>query len=211
MEKVLVATNNQNKLSEFKLILKDYEIISLKEAGIEADLDELGETFVANATMKASAVNDFIYQRDGKHFDGIIIADDTGLMVDALGGFPGIKTRRFLGEDVSDEERNNFIINKLNEIEGCNRGAEMCTCIALIKNDEIIYAMGETEGTISKEPRGKNGFGFDSIFEVSYPTDSQCCRGRYSGLTLAELPTREKHRISSRKRALVKLIKAGAL
>lgn len=210
MRDIIVATLNEGKLNDFKFILRDYNVIGMKEAGIDVDIEETGLSFMNNALLKAHFVNDYILNRDKKYFDGVILSDDSGLLVDALNGFPGIVTKRFLGVNVSDKDRNSFIINELNKIPNCDRRAEVCTTVVAIKDGDNIYqSTGEIEGVITLEERGKNGFGFDSIFQVTYDKGNANYTGRYDGLTLAELPTREKNRISSRRRALNKFIKAG--
>ena len=189
--KIVVATNNQGKIDEFKALLKDYEVVSLKEAGIDKEVEEVEETFSANSRLKAREI--------AKLTDEIVLADDSGLLVKSLDDFPGVKTHRFLGDDATDEDRNNYIIDKLKGKEGNERAAEFVTCITAIIDGEEYTVTGVTEGVITKEPRGKNGFGFDPIFETE------------SGKTLAELPKIQKNRASSRRRALNKLIKMKIL
>ena len=189
--KIIVATNNAGKIKEIKKILKEYDIISLQEAGINIDIKETGETFSENARIKAREI--------AKLTDEIVLADDTGLSIKCLDGFPGVKTHRFLGENATDEERNNYIIEKLKGKTGEERAAEVVTCIALIKDKEEYVVTGVTEGIIAEKPRGKKGFGFDPIFETSF------------GKTLAEISPYQKNRASSRKIALTKLKKMNIL
>ena len=189
--KIIVASNNEGKISEIKAILKEYEILSLKEAGLNLDIEEYGETFITNSKIKAREV--------AKLTDEIVLADDSGLCVKALDDFPGVQTHRFLGENATDEDRNNYIISKLKGKEGNERAADFITCITVIIDGKEYTVTGVTEGIITKEPRGKNGFGFDPIFETE------------SGKTLAELPKIQKNRASSRRRALNKLIKMKIL
>jgi len=186
MEEIILATNNKGKLEEIKQILKDKKIISLKDAGIEIDVVEDKDTFEGNAIKKASEIS----KMTGK----TCIADDSGICIDVLDGFPGVFTARFLGENVSQEERNTYLIEKLKGKEKQERRAEVITCIALvIPNGETKVFKGVLEGYISKERRGTNGFGFDEIFELE------------DGRTLAELNSEYKNEISSRKSALNQL------
>ena len=188
MEQIILATNNKGKISELKAILKDREILSLNEAGINIEVEEDKETFEGNALKKASE----IAKLTGK----TCIADDSGLCIDVLDGFPGVKTARFLGENSTQDERNSYILEKMNGIGKEKRKASVITCIAMVnsKGEQKIYT-GILEGYISTEKRGNNGFGFDEIFELE------------NGLTLAELEVEEKNKISSRNKALNQLKK----
>jgi len=186
MEQIILATNNKGKISELKEILKNNEVISLKEAGIDIEVDEDKETFEGNAIKKATEIS----KLTGK----VCIADDSGLCIEALNGFPGVKTARFLGENATQEERNNYILEKMNGIEKEHRKAKVITCIAMVKPNEEEKVYTEIlEGYIANEKRGDNGFGFDEIFELE------------TGKTLAELEQIEKNKISSRSKALNKL------
>ena len=189
--KIIVATNNKGKAKEIKSILKKYEVVTLDEAGIKLDVEETGETFSENAKIKAREV--------AKYTDDIVLADDSGLLIKSLDGFPGVKTHRALGREATDEKINDYILEKLEGKEGDERSAEVVTCIAVIKNKKEYVVTGVTEGRIADKPRGKNGFGFDPIFETLF------------GKTLAEIPTYQKNRASSRKTALTKLKKLNIL
>lgn len=186
MEEIILATNNKGKIAELKEILKDRKVISLKEAGINIEVEEDKETFEGNALKKASEI--------AKITGKICITDDSGLCIEELDGFPGVKTARFLGEDATQEERNNYILEKMDGIEKEKRKASVITCIAVVnpKGEEETY-IGKLDGYISTERRGKNGFGFDEIFELE------------NGLTLAKLNSEEKNKVSSRNQALKKL------
>ena len=185
MGKIIVATNNSGKLREIKEILKEYEIISLKDLNLKVDVIENGKTFKENALKKAKEVF--------KATNIPSIADDSGLCIDALNGFPGINTARFLGESASDEDRNNYILEKMKDKKESERTAEVVCSIAYVdcKNEFIVE--GVIKGKIPYQKRGNNGFGFDPIFELE------------NGKTLAELEEYEKNNISSRKIALEKL------
>lgn len=189
--KIIVASNNKGKIEEVKSILKDYEVLSLSEAGINIEVEENGKTFSENSKLKARAVS--------KLTDEIVLADDSGLEVHALNDFPGVETHRFLGEDATDEDRNNYIIKQLEGKEGNDRAATCVTYITVIIDGKEYTVVGVTDGFITKEPRGKNGFGFDPIFETT------------RGTTFAEMFKSDKDMISSRRRALNKLKKMHIL
>ena len=186
--KIIVATNNKSKLKEIKEILKGVEIISQEEAGIEIDVDENAETFEGNALIKAREIY--------KLTKSACIADDSGLCIEYLEGFPGVKTKRFLGENASNEDRNNYYIEKLKGLPKEKRKAKVVTAIAYIDEDgnESVY-IGELKGYIAEEQRGENGFAFDKVVELD------------NGKTIAELSAEEKNKISSRNLALQKLYK----
>ena len=186
--KIIVATNNKSKLKEIKEILKGIEIISQEEAGIEIDVDENAETFEGNALLKVREIY--------KLTKSACIADDSGLCIEYLDGFPGVKTKRFLGENASNEDRNNYYIEKLKGLPKEKRKAKVVTAIAYIDEDgnESVY-IGELNGYIAEEQRGENGFAFDKVVELD------------NGKTIAELSAEEKNKISSRNLALQKLYK----
>lgn len=186
-QKIVMATNNKGKLKEVREILNDYEILSLSDLNCEIDVEEDKETFEGNSLKKAREISKLLKMP--------CIADDSGLCIEALKGFPGVKTARFLGEDATQDERNNYLINELEQKE--NRKAQVVTVMSYvdIEKSEEIVARGELQGYIAKEKRGNNGFGFDEIFELE------------NGKTLAELESEEKNEISSRRRALENLKK----
>lgn len=183
MKEILVATNNKGKLEEIKQILKDYNLLSLKDIGCKVNVDEDGKTFEENAIKKAKEIS--------KITNMPCIADDSGLCIDVLNGWPGVHTARFLGENATDEDRNNYILEKMKNEK--NRSAKVVCAIAYYYKEDTIVVRGEIEGKIPKEKRGENGFGFDSIFELE------------NEKTLAELTNEEKNKVSSRKIALEKL------
>lgn len=187
MEEIILATNNKGKIKEIKEILKDKKIISLKEAGIDIEIEEDKESFEENALKKASEIS--------KLTKKTCIADDSGLCIEQLNGFPGVLTARFLGEGATQEERNNYILEKMKGLKKEKRKAQAITCIAVVKanGEERIYK-GILDGYIARNKRGTNGFGFDEIFELE------------SGKTLAQLDSFEKNLISSRKKAIEQLI-----
>ena len=186
MEEIILATNNNGKIKELQEILKEYKLLSLKEANINIEIEEDKDTFEGNALKKAEEIC--------KITNKTCIADDSGLCVDALDGFPGVYTARFLGEDATQEQKNNYILEKLKRTKKEERTAKVITCIAIVKpNGEEKTYVGELNGYIAENKRGNNGFGFDEIFELD------------NGKTLAELEKEDKNKISSRSIALEKL------
>lgn len=158
---MIFATGNQGKIKEIKAILGDIgeEIISMKEAGIDIDIVEDGSSFEENAVIKAKAVMQLTGQ--------LVLADDSGLEVDALGGEPGIYSARYLGEDTSYEIKNRNIIERLEGVEGEARSARfVCVIAAAFPNGDVVTTRGTIEGVIAKEPAGENGFGYDPIVYV---------------------------------------------
>lgn len=187
MKKILVATNNVGKLKEIKEILKDYELLSLKDINCEIEVNEDQDTFEGNAKKKAEEIS--------KITNMPCIADDSGLCIENLQGWPGVYTARFLGENTTPTQRNDAILEKMKNLEDKDRRAKVICVMAYFEKGKFIVAKGETEGKISQSPRGKNGFGFDPIFEIE------------NGKTYAELSDVEKNSISHRRKALENLEK----
>lgn len=186
-KKIVFATGNKNKVREAGEILSalGFEVISQKEAGVEVDVEETGRTFAENALIKARAVA-------GKCPDMVVIADDSGLVVDALGGEPGIYSSRYMGEDTPYEVKNREIIKRLSDVEGEDRSARfVCAIAAVLPGGKELSALGTIEGVIAHEPYGQGGFGYDPIFMVPE-----------LGKTTAELAPDEKNEISHRGKAL---------
>lgn len=189
MTKIILASNNQNKVTEVKEILKDknVEIVSLKEAGIDVDVEENGTTFEENALIKARTVC--------KMTGNITMADDSGLEVDYMDKQPGVYSARFMGHDTSYDIKNKAIIDKLEGVEGDARSARFVAAIAVVFPDgKEIVTKGTMEGLIAREPAGDNGFGYDPI--VYLP--------EYD-MTSAQLSPEEKNKISHRGKALKKM------
>lgn len=183
--KIIVATKNKGKIKEIKKILAGHDVVSQGEAGIDIDVEENGTTFAENAMIKASAI--------AKRCDCAVIADDSGIEVDALGGAPGIYSARYCGENATDEDR---VIKLLDEVKDKdNRGAQFKCAIALILPDgEKHIFEGIVRGTLDFEVRGQNGFGYDPIF-IPDGYDK----------TFGELDSSIKDRISHRAKALMAL------
>lgn len=191
MDKIVFATTNEGKVKEIKEILKDFpiEVVSMKEMGITADIEENGTTFEENSLIKARAL---------VKLTGLpALADDSGLEVDYLNGEPGIYSARYLGRDTDYDYKNNYIIDKLSEAKGEERSARFVCVISLVLPDGREFVeKGVVEGLIGYEQKGENGFGYDPIFYLP----------EY-GKTSAELPPEEKNRISHRGKALTAMKK----
>ena len=177
---MIIATNNKGKIREIKEIFKNYELYSLKDKGIDIDVVEDQDTFYGNALKKAKEIYAITNEP--------VIADDSGLCVLELNGWPGVLTHRFLGETATDEERNKAIIDKVNSLS--KRDAQVVCNVIYYDGSRTIIGEGIINGFISKERRGINGFGFEEIFELE------------DGKTLAELTPDEKNQISARALAL---------
>ena len=191
--KIIFATGNEGKMREIREILRDMdaEILSMKEAGIEIDIEENGSTFEENAEIKARAVAAAV--RTGEMPDDIIVlADDSGLEIDALHKEPGIYSARYLGEDTPYSVKNKNLIDRLEGVPDNKRTARfVCAIAAVLPGGESIVSRGVIEGRIDYEEKGSNGFGYDPIFYVP-----EFCA------TTAQLDTAEKNRVSHRARAL---------
>ena len=190
MKKIVFATGNMGKMREIREIMDGcgYEIVSLKEAGADPEIVEDGTTFEENALIKARAVHELIS-------DAIVMADDSGLVVDALGGEPGIYSARYLGEDTPYTVKNNDIIRRLEGVPDEKRSARFVCAIAAVLPDGSEKVVRETvEGRIGYEEKGEHGFGYDPIFYVPE-----------LGCTTGEIPELEKNKISHRGKALRKM------
>ena len=189
--KLIFATGNMGKMREIREIMADLdvEVLSMKEAGVFADVEENGSTFMENAFIKARAIAKNVKEQG---IDAVVLADDSGLVVDALNGEPGIYSARYLGEDTSYAIKNANIIKRLEGVPDEERTARFVCAIAAVFPDGSEKCSEATyEGIIGYEEKGKNGFGYDPIL---YLPD----RGCYS----AELDMDEKNRISHRGKAL---------
>lgn len=184
--KILVASRNEGKIREIKEILGNNEIITLNDIKNTVEVIEDGNTFEENAKKKAKEIYDL----------NLIpcIADDSGICIKKYDGWPGVETARFLGKDKAGNEcsteRNEFILNKMKGLVKEERIVDYITVIVYYDGKEFKIGKGILSGFIAKEAKGKNGFGFDEIFELE------------DGRTLAELDSQEKNAISSRKKAL---------
>ncbi len=187
MKKILVATSNKEKLKEIKDILKDCELLSLQDINCKIEVCEDQETFEGNAKKKAKEISELN--------NVPCLADDSGLCIEKLNDWPGVYTDRFLGSNSTAEERNQAILEKMKNLKEEERRAKVVCVIAYYEKGKFVISRGEVEGKIAMEPRGYNGFGFDSIFELE------------NGKTYAEMSQEEKNAISHRKIALENLKK----
>ena len=185
--RIVFATGNAGKVREVKAILADLnmEVLSMKEAGVYAEAEENGTTFAENAMIKAKDIA-------AKVSDAIVMADDSGLVVDALNGEPGIYSARYLGEDTPYSIKNANIIERLEGIPVEGRSARfVCAIAAVLPDGRVLSTEGTIEGYIGYEERGNGGFGYDPIFMVP----------EY-GCSTAELSAEAKNAISHRGKAL---------
>lgn len=182
-----LATKNAGKVREIKKILPEFDIQTMTEAGIELDIEENGETFEENALIKARAI--------WKVCGGLVIADDSGLEIDYLGGQPGVHSSRFMGEDTDYVIKNRELIHRLEKAKEGERKAHFVAVIACILPDGREFTTrGTMEGEIAMEPSGTEGFGYDPIL---YLPDYGC--------TSAQISLEEKNKISHRGKALKKM------
>lgn len=186
MERLIFATGNEHKMQEIRMILADcgYEIMSMKQAGIDVDIVEDGKTFEENAIIKATAI--------AKIAGCVVLADDSGLEVDAMDKMPGIYSARWQGEDTPYSIKNQMIIDNLANVSEEERTARfVCAIAAAFPDGRVETRRGTIEGVIAHEPAGDNGFGYDPIFFVPE-----------FGKTTAELSPEQKNEISHRGKAL---------
>lgn len=185
-QKIIFATGNEGKMKEVRSILRDLglPVLSMKEAGADPEIVENGSTFGENAEIKAREV--------WKITGGIVLADDSGLVVDYIGGEPGIYSARYMGEHTSYEIKNRNIINRLKGAAGESRSARfVCNIAAVLPDGQVLHTEETMEGLIAEEPAGQGGFGYDPIlFLPGY------------GVTSAEITMEEKNKISHRGKAL---------
>ena len=193
-QQIVFATGNAGKMREIREILGDtgMEILSMKEAGIQADIVEDGTTFEENAVIKAKAVAELLMRSSGEHSGAIVLADDSGLEIDALNKEPGIYSARYMGEDTPYSIKSRNLIERLAGVPDEKRTARfVCAIAAAMPDGEVITTQGVIEGRIGYEEKGDNGFGYDPIFHVP----------EY-GCTTAQLTEEQKNRISHRGKAL---------
>ncbi|MCR5597350.1 MAG: non-canonical purine NTP pyrophosphatase [Lachnospiraceae bacterium] len=219
MQTIVFATTNEGKLSEIKRIMEglDIELLTMKQIGFTEDIDEDGQTFEDNAAIKAVAVAGFIKENRPEYADAIIMADDSGLEIDAMGKMPGVQSHRWLGERTYEQAMTDII----NELEGkpenertarfvCSVSASGDAVKPIVTDEEALKYNGaavvrETvEGMVAHELKGENGFGYDPFFYVP----------EY-GCTTAEMSPDRKNEISHRGKAVRamrdRLVKAGIL
>ena len=184
LNKLIVATGNQGKLKEIRAILGETEVLGLHDLPFSVEIIEDGDTFEANAQKKAETLM--------KKLALPVLADDSGLVVDALSGRPGVYSARFAGENASDADNNRKLLSELREIPEEQRTARFVCVMCLVMPDGTVYTTrGEAEGCILRQARGENGFGYDPLFYV-----------KEYDKTFAELSAEEKNAVSHRGKAL---------
>jgi len=189
LSKLIIATNNQGKVREMKALLAGVydEVCSLRDEGIVIEVVEDGTTFLENAAKKAVEIS-LLTEAD-------VVADDSGLCVDALAGAPGVYSARFAGEHATDEENRQKLLAKMSGVEKRERGARFVCAIVLAREGKILFSCeGECGGMIAQKPAGEGGFGYDSLF---YSEEY--------GQTFAQLDASVKNQISHRAKALAAL------
>ena len=189
MEKLIVASNNKNKLREFAAIMGGrYEIVSMCDAGIDVDIEENGTTFEENALTKAEYV--------AKVTGYAAIADDSGLEVDALGGAPGVYSARYCGRHGDDEANNDLLLENLKNVPAPRTGRYVAAIALVRPGKAAIVRRGTCDGEILFERRGTGGFGYDPLFVCE------------TGETFAEVSAETKNAISHRKRGIEAVVRA---
>lgn len=186
MDRIIFATGNEDKLKEIRMILQDtgVEVVSMREAGIHAEIVEDGKTFEENAAIKARTVMEISGEP--------VLSDDSGLEIDALDGAPGVHSARFMGTDTSYEIKNAAILGKLSGVPDEKRTARfVCAVVCALPDGRMFTCRQTMEGRIGYESRGGNGFGYDPIFYLP----------EY-GCSSAELSPEKKNEISHRGKAL---------
>lgn len=188
MMKLIIASNNKGKIREYKQLLEQfgYDVVSQREAGINIEVEETGTTFAENSALKARAIYEIT--------KCAVLADDSGLVVDALGGEPGVYSARYGGCD-NDTDRVALILSKMKDVKDDDRTAHFVCTIHFIKpSGEEIAVEGRVYGKIGYEPLGENGFGYDPIF-------------MYEGKSFAQVSAETKNSVSHRANALNKLVR----
>ena len=189
--RLIFATGNKGKMNEIREIMSDsVPVLSMAEAGVSTDVEEDGNSFMENSFIKARAVARTCKEKGID--DAIVLADDSGLVVDALNGEPGIYSARYLGEDTPYSIKNAKIIERLNGVSDEDRTARfVCAIAAVLPDGRELATRAAIEGRIGYGEKGKNGFGYDPIFYVPE-----------FGKTTAELTEEEKNQVSHRGKAL---------
>lgn len=189
MRKIIIATKNQGKVKDFQTLFSkyDYEVVSLLDFPQIGDIEETGTSFEENAVLKAESIS--------KELNEIVLADDSGLIVDMLDGRPGVYSARYAGEQKNDQDNIEKVLQELQGVEDESRTARFYCALALARpHGETIVVHGTCEGRIAHESYGENGFGYDPIFYILEEEK-----------TMAQLTPEEKNKISHRRNALKKL------
>jgi XTP/dITP diphosphohydrolase len=184
-KRLLLATNNAGKAAEYRALLEGcgWELVTPRDLDLHLEVEEVAGDYAENARIKAEAF--------AKASGLVVLADDSGIEVDALGGAPGPLSARFGGEDASDEQRVALLLDRLKGVPPERRSARFRCLIAVVRPEgEVGFFEGQCEGRVAEEPQGEGGFGYDPVFLLPE-----------RGLTVAELPPEEKNAISHRGRA----------
>lgn len=187
MERLIIATSNKSKKREFEEMLPDMRVLCFKDLGLSYDIEETGSTFFENALIKARRVKEDFPE-------DYVLADDSGLEVEALGGAPGVYTARYAGENATDGENIDKLLSAL-ENAGNRRAKFVCSLALVTPAGEVISAHGESCGEILKERSGRGGFGYDPVF-FSYDLQKG----------FGECTEEEKNSVSHRGRAIKELL-----
>lgn len=183
---MILATNNSNKTKQFKMLFPELHLKSLKDLNIKIDINENGKTFEENAIIKAKA----IYNLTGQS----VLADDSGIAINELNGWPGVETHRIMDKNSTNDQRNAMILEKMKNIPQKKRGCKVICSLALCdKSGKVYTTSGILDRFIAFSPKGENKFGFDEIVEIM------------PGITLAELNDEEKNQTSARSIASKKM------
>jgi len=189
LPRLIVASNNKNKLREFDAILGHlYTVVSMRDAGLDVDIEEDGTTFEENALIKAEYV--------ARAMDCAAIADDSGLEVDALDGAPGVYSARYCGRHGDDEANNDLLLENLKDVPAPRTGRYVAAIALVRPGKKAIVRRGTCDGEILFERRGQGGFGYDPLFQCE------------TGETFAEVSMETKNAISHRKRGIVAVLEA---
>lgn len=191
MKKIVLASNNKHKIEEFKQLFPEYEVLALKDIGFMEDIVEDGTTFFENSMIKARTISEYL---KSKGIEASVIADDSGLCVDALNGEPGIYSARYAAEH-NDSANRKKLLDKLNGVSD-RKAYFNCTLVELFPNGEYITVDGKTFGNITEEEIGDTSFGYDCLFLSDE-----------LGKTFGEATSDEKNSVSHRGRAIQQLKK----
>ena len=189
---IVLATQNPNKAREIQEMLDGaYNVVSMEEMGIHDELVENGKTIEENSELKARQLRNLLHDPNA-----VVMADDTGLYVDALDGAPGVFSARYAGDDVSYEQNNEKRLKELKDVKPEDRTAEFKTCITLLTPEsDLITVTGTVPGSITESRKGASGFGYDPLFIE-----------KSTGRTYAEMTEDEKNQVSHRKEAISRIV-----
>ena len=204
MKQIIFATGNKDKLVEIREILSGAEIIAMSETGFDREIEENGKDFKENALIKASAVAEYIRKEKPEYAEALVLADDSGLVIDAMGGMPGVQSHRWLGDRTYPQAMAD-IIREMDDVPEEKRSARfVCAIAACLPDGRKLTVQECVEGRVARQMRGTEGFGYDPFFYVPE-----------FGCTTAEMSREQKNAISHRGKALramrEELIREGVL